>query len=283
MELVRRKEAASVLQRQSEDEAEAANRSATAVSSLVEEVCSVIVAGGDLAAIDSRIADLIADGVIGFKDRKKALVEGWQRAVVRMLEDNLLSSLEEEGLMKAMDRFLITRADVEGDGSYARIALASTLRRIANGEPGIKVDLEPGFPINFQAGENPIWSFGRTEYYEDRARRKFEGRSRGISVRVVSGVYVRLGAFSGEPVITSESVHVDTGILVLGSRNLYFVGPSKSLRVPYAKIVSLTRYSDGVGLHREAASAKPQAFKTGDGWAAYNLLAALCRGQKDAA
>jgi hypothetical protein len=35
------------------------------------------------------------------------------------------------------------------------------------------------------------------------------------------------------------------------------------------------RYSDGIGIQRDAASAKPEVFKTGDGWFAYNLITNL--------
>jgi len=38
------------------------------------------------------------------------------------------------------------------------------------------------------------------------------------------------------------------------------------------KIVSFMPFSDGVGIQRDAATAKPQFFITGDGWFTYNLL-----------
>lgn len=249
-----------------------------AAAELAAQFTEAIFRGEGLLQVDARAADLVADGVMNFESKKAALVKGWQQAVSRFLDDGVLTLEEEERLMQAKERFMLTTPEVGADGSYGRVAFASQLRRIANGEKGIRVDVDAGFPVNFQAGETPVWSFGRTEYYEERDRRKYQGRSRGVSVRVVSGVYVRLGAFSGEPVISTETVHVDTGIMVMGSKNLYFVGPAKSLRIPYPKIVSITRYADGVGLHRDAASAKPQAFKTGDGWAVYNMLSALCRG-----
>jgi len=49
--------------------------------------------------------------------------------------------------------------------------------------------------------------------------------------------------------------------------------------VPYSKIVSFTPYSDGIGIQRDAASAKPQTFVTGDGWFIYNLVVNLAREQ----
>jgi hypothetical protein len=112
---------------------------------------------------------------------------------------------------------------------------------------------------------------------QDKTRREFVGGSQGVSVRVMSGVYYRVSAFKGRPVEHSERVLVDTGLVVIADRNIYFVGPTKSVRIPYAKIVSFERFSNGVGLMRDAATAKPQIFVTGDGWFTYNLVTNLSR------
>jgi hypothetical protein len=47
--------------------------------------------------------------------------------------------------------------------------------------------------------------------------------------------------------------------------------------VPYPKIVAFLPYDDGVGLIRDAQTAKPQIFKTGDGWFTYNLVTNLAQ------
>lgn len=61
-------------------------------------------------------------------------------------------------------------------------------------------------------------------------------------------------------------------MLGLSSKHIYFAGSHKRFRIRYDKIVSFEPYCDGVGLQRDAATAKPQAFKTGDGWFTYNLI-----------
>lgn len=80
-----------------------------------------------------------------------------------------------------------------------------------------------------------------------------------------------LAAFRGHPVETTRRTHVDTGLFAVTTKHLYFAGPAKSFRIRNDKIVSYTAYSDGIGVHRDAASAKPQTFITGDGWFTYNL------------
>ncbi|MBE0069320.1 hypothetical protein F3K46_09925 [Thermoanaerobacterium thermosaccharolyticum] len=69
------------------------------------------------------------------------------------------------------------------------------------------------------------------------------------------------------------------GILAVTTKHIYFYGPIRSFRAPYTKIVSFAPYSDGIGIQRDAASAKPQIFLTGDGWFLYNLVINLAREQ----
>ena len=74
-----------------------------------------------------------------------------------------------------------------------------------------------------------------------------------------------------------ETVHADAGMLGLTTKHLYFAGARKKFRVRYDKIVSFEPYSDGLGIMRDAQTAKPQTFRTGDGWFAYNLAANLAQ------
>jgi hypothetical protein len=69
---------------------------------------------------------------------------------------------------------------------------------------------------------------------------------------------------------------------VVTDKNIYFTGPRKSLRLPYRKIVSFEPFSDGVGVMRDAATAKPQIFVTGDGWFTYNPSAGRRRREAQA-
>ena len=81
----------------------------------------------------------------------------------------------------------------------------------------------------------------------------------------------------GHAVERIERVHIDTGWVILTSKNIYFAGSQKSLRLPYKKIVSFEPYSDGMGIMRDAATAKTQVFVTGDGWFTYNAVINLAQ------
>ena len=59
------------------------------------------------------------------------------------------------------------------------------------------------------------------------------------------------------------------------TKHIYFAGARKKFRVRYDRIVSFEPYDDGFGIMRDAQTAKPQTFRTGDGWFAYNLAVNL--------
>ena len=93
-----------------------------------------------------------------------------------------------------------------------------------------------------------------------------------VSIRIAKGIYYRTGAFKGEKVETNETIHADTGLLGITNKHIYFSGRTKNFRIRHDKIVSFKTFSNGIGLQRDAATAKPQSFVTGDGWFTYNLL-----------
>ncbi len=103
------------------------------------------------------------------------------------------------------------------------------------------------------------------------------GGSHGVSVKIMKGVYYRTSAFKGRPVETSSLDLMDVGKLGITTKYIYFVGSKKSFRVPYKKVVNFVPYSDGIGLFRDAANAKQQVFKSGDGWFLFNLVANLAK------
>ena len=149
------------------------------------------------------------------------------------------------------------------------------MRDVLNGVVPQRISVDGNLPINFQKGEQIVWAFSGSKYLEDKTRRQYVGGMQGVSIRVMKGVYYRVGAFKGHAVEHTERVHIDTGWVVVTNKNIYFAGPRKSVRLPYAKIVSFEPFSDGIGVMRDTATAKPQIFVTGDGWFTYNLVANL--------
>lgn len=210
-------------------------------------------------------------------DIRAAAVRGWEGAVEEALEDGLLEEAEEQRLVKLGRELDLTQDELDVRGGYSRLLRAAALRQIMNGEIPKATELQRDLPFNFQKSEQLIWLFQAVEYLEDKTRREYVGGYQGVSIRVAKGLYYRTGGFRGHPVERTERVSVDRGLLGVTNKHLYFGGRAKSFRIRHDKIVSYTPYSDGVGVMRDAATAKPQIFITGDGWFTYNLFMNVAR------
>lgn len=233
--------------------------------------------GGDLVALEARLVGLVADGELSHPEKTEMLISAYEMSVDAFLDDGVLDAEEEDKLVKCQNRFALSQAQLDRSGKFLRVAKSAILRRVLQGEVPANVDVDAGGVVNFQKGETPVWLFNGCEYLEDVVRKQFVGRSQGMSFRVMSGVYYRVGGFKGEPVASVERKSLGSGALVVTDQNLYFVGPQKTTKIPYKKVVSFTPYSDAVGVMRDAATAKPQFFVVDDPWFAFNLIANLAK------
>ena len=87
------------------------------------------------------------------------------------------------------------------------------------------------------------------------------------------------GTCRSRPTLWEETVLADTGLLGLTTKHIYYAGSRKKFRVRYDRIVSFDPYDDGFSIMRDAQTAKPQTFRIGDGWFAYNIAVNLAQMQ----
>lgn len=247
------------------------------VQKIVSEVSRAIRESDDYEALATMIPNIERSALIPSSNRQDLLIKGWEGSVEQFLDDGLLDTAEEEQLVKFKNHFNLSPHDLDRNGALTKTTKAAVLRDVLGGVIPKRLSVEGNLPINFQKGEQLIWAFQNSKYLEDKTRRKYVGSSQGASIRVMKGVYYRVGAFKGHAVNYTERVHVDTGWVAVTNKNIYFAGPQKSVRLPYTKIVSFEPFSDGVGVIRDAATAKPQIFVTGDGWFTYNLVTNLAQ------
>ncbi len=247
------------------------------VQKIISEVSRAIRESGDYEALATMIPNIERSALIPNGNRQALLVKGWEGSVEQFLEDGLLDTAEEERLLKFKNHFNLSTHDLDRNGALTKTTKAAVLRDVLGGVISKRLSVEGNLPINFQKGEQLVWAFQNSKYLEDKTRRRYEGSSQGASIRVMKGVYYRVGAFKGHAVNYTERVHVDTGWVAVTNKNIYFAGPQKSVRLPYAKIVSFEPFSDGLGVIRDTATAKPQIFVTGDGWFTYNLVTNLAQ------
>ena len=205
------------------------------------------------------------------------LVRAWEAAVEGALEDGLLTLDEESALHRYLHHFEVAPEQVDGSGVLTSMIKSAVIRDITEGIVPQRQNTQGRVPFNLMKSEQLVWVIEGVDYLETVVRRENRGSSHGLSIRVARGVYYRPGTFRSRTVEWEETVHQDTGLLGFTTKHIYFSGEKKKFRVRYDRIVDFEPFSDGFEIMRDAQTAKPQAFKTGDGWFAYNLAVNLAQ------
>ena len=176
-----------------------------------------------------------------------------------------------------MEHFGLTSEQLNRNGVQTTLVQAAVIRDVASGVVPQRQNITGRVPFNLMKSEQLVWVMDGVDYLEVVTRRERRGSSHGLSIRVARGVYYRPGTFRSRNVEWEETVHQDTGLLGFTTKHIYFSGSKKKFRVRYDRIVDFEPFSDGFGIMREAQTAKPQSFRTGDGWFAFNLATNLAQ------
>jgi len=222
--------------------------------------------------LEKKITEIAESNKIDNTTIKSLIVSGWEKSVDRAFDDGILTEEEQSNLTNLMEYFSLSQTQLDHNGAFTKIVKGAVLRDVMDGIIPERVKIDGNLSFNLQKTEKVIWVFQDVDYYEQKKRTQYVGGSQGVSIRIAKGLYYRTGAFKGERVETHETIHADTGLLGVTNKHIYFSGGAKSFRIRHDKIVSFEPFSDGIGLQRDAATAKPQSFITGDGWFTYNLI-----------
>jgi len=244
---------------------------------IINKIVKTINGSKSFEELDNEIPLIEQSFFVPSADRKLLLINGWENSIKQFLDGGILDSKEETRLVNFKERYNLAQDELDKNGAYTRIIKASIIRDVLNGIVPERMSVQGNLPINFQKGEKIIWAFAHSDYLEDKTRRTYVGGSKGISVRIMKGVYYRVGAFQGQAIERVERVLIDNGWVVITDKNIYFAGNNKSVRLPYIDIISFEPFSNGIGIIRDSSTAKPQIFVTGDGWFTYNLVTNLAK------
>lgn len=242
----------------------------------VEEIKLSILEEKDFNEIDQKLQNIQKSCYLTENLHNDLTTKAFDLAVGEILEDGILSAYEEHRVVNFIDNFKVNQDVLNRNGSFTKLRMASILRDLTEGKlPEFKNKLDGSLPFLFQKSESLIWVFRNVEFYEQRIRTEYRGGSQGVSIRIARGVYYRTSSFKGRPVQFSEMKYIGTGLFALTTKHVYFGSPEKKFKIPFDKLISMEPYEDGIGLHKDGASAKPQVFKNLEGWFAYNAISNL--------
>lgn len=246
-------------------------------SKIVSIVSKVGIEDDDIQLLEASIKQIASSSYIDKPTLDSLLISGWEKAVDTVFEEGVLAEKRANALGEFQKHFSLSKEDLDQNGAFTKIVKGAVLSEVLEGKLPERILIEGSLPFNLQKSEKLVWIFRDVDYYEEKTKTRYIGGSQGISIRMAKGLYFRTGAFQGERVQTSETIHIDTGLLGVTNKHIYFVGPLKKFRINYNKIVSFEPFSNGIGVQRDAQTAKPQSFSTGDGWFTYNLITNLAQ------
>jgi hypothetical protein len=247
-----------------------------AKNKIMETICMAITNGVDFNNLENEIKEIAETNFVRPHEILDLYTKGFDNAVDRFLDDGILSTEEEDNIARFKTHYKFDQEVIDKNGSLQKVFKASILREILDGKiPDSKLKIKGNLPFLLQKGERIIWIFQNVEFYEQKTRTIYQGKTQGVSIRIAKGLYYRTGSFKGNPVKIEEMKYISHGLVALTNRQLYFGSSSKNFKIPYNKLVTIEPYEDGVGLQKDGANTKPQVFKGLDGWFTYNLISNL--------
>jgi len=84
------------------------------------------------------------------------------------------------------------------------------------------------------------------------------GGSRGVSFRVMKGVYYHVGSFQSQS--HEQLKAIDRGRFILTNKRLIFSGAAKSMDIDLRKISTVVPYSDAITVTKNTGT-KPEVFR----------------------
>lgn len=243
---------------------------------IIENICTAITKDSDFDNLENKIKEIAEKNYVKPDEIIDLYTKGFDKAVDSFLDDGILTTDEEDKISKFKTHYNFEQNVIDKNGSLQKVVKAAILREILDGQiPETKLNIQGNLPFLLQKNENVIWIFQNVDFYEQRTRTVYQGKTQGVSVRIAKGLYYRTGSFKGNPVKIEEMKYISKGLVALTNKQIYFSSSAKNFKVPYNKIVTIDPYEDGVGLQKDGANTKPQVFKGLDGWFTYNLISNL--------
>ena len=137
----------------------------------------------------TELAAMLGESQLSSTERRLLLVQAWEAAVESSLEDGVLSLDEEDALDSYLRHFDLSKTDVDVNGAYHKMVKSVVIREAAEGIVPDRLKVTSDVPFNLMKSEQLVWLISGVKYYEVKTRRRRQGTSHGLSIRVARGDY----------------------------------------------------------------------------------------------
>jgi hypothetical protein len=163
----------------------------------------------------------------------------------KITEDGKISPDEWEELI-AIGKNLNVEIKID-EGSKAKLEKMKLYWLIENGELPIKqVD------INLKKSEQCYFSI-YADWLENRTvTERINYGGVGYRMKIMKGVYYRAGSVKVQRITSEQQQVIDRGNIYVTNKRIIFVGAKKNSNIQLSKVLSVTPYSDGVGIEKDS-------------------------------
>lgn len=230
----------------------------------------------DFYLVDKEIKRIMQDSFIDKTTLDNELCALFDNAVDNYLNDGIISTEEKQVVARFIQYTGIEQQRLNANFSLEKVLQSEVLQDILAGNtPSPKLTISGNFPFLLGKSEHLVWFFRNITLYQQKVQREYVGRNRGVSVRIMKGVYYRTGGFKGHPIEREITQRVGVGCVCLTDKNLYFSSPVKSIKIPYSKMLCVESFSNGISIQKDGTNDKPLFFENLNSWFTYNVIANL--------
>lgn len=173
---------------------------------------------------------------------KKIRITAYVVASKAVKQDGVVSNEEYEKLKKIQQFLKVPDEDIQGTKQeLTRLCLINEIQQ--GNLPTITAS-----PVILQKSEKAHWVEPGNLLEERVINRRYEGGSRGVSIRIMKGVSYRVGAHRGHIVSETGIVPVSGGDFVITNKRAIFSGDRKSFALRIDKLLDLEMFSNGTRL-----------------------------------
>ena len=173
-------------------------------------------------------------------DVLEIIVEVYTTAFVAAKADKQVTA-EEEKELETIQKYL-GLSDDEITHDKKELARLRLLNEIQNGNMPAVICSN----VILFKDETPYWIEPADLIEEKVLRRRYEGGSRGVSVRVMKGVSYRVGGHRGHIVNETGLVSVSSGDLVITNKRISFRGDRKSYAINLDNLLGTELFTNGI-------------------------------------
>lgn len=234
-------------------------------------LASYFVSGTPIPTIKSQEIQL--DQVLPTSHEQKfnAYMHVLNRAAHNFLSNGLISDNEQQQIEQYAQALSLPLYNLPAQYQNTDIEKVNQAIIIKNLQRGILPQSGVALPVLLGKSESVLWVYNNVTYYQEKIEREYKHRSGGFSFRVMKGVYYRTGSGRSKPVEHSVMNNEGMGSLIITNKNIIFYAQTKSVKIPFKKIVGVTPYSDGLEVHKDGNS-KRMVFQGFDCWFVMNIL-----------